>query len=102
MNELSLLASSPTAPSPPASLVAENVLRRLFRSWAYIEVRFDVLQPVNEGSSVGLGQTYNVADEVGGFLSLRPDSGNPIAELRFASPIIRAIADVRFDSQVLS
>ncbi|MFC2105166.1 ATP phosphoribosyltransferase regulatory subunit [Candidatus Bipolaricaulota bacterium] len=80
MNELSLLASSPTAPSPPASLAAENVLRRLFRSWAYIEVRFDVLQPVTEGSSVGFGQTYNVADEVGGFLSLRPDFTSLVAQ----------------------
>ncbi|MBE0634567.1 ATP phosphoribosyltransferase regulatory subunit [Candidatus Bipolaricaulota bacterium] len=79
MNELSLRAGSPTSPFPPASLAAEEILRRLFRGWAYIEARFDVLQPMNEGSSVDLGQTYNVADEAGGVLSLRPDFTSLVA-----------------------
>lgn len=79
MNELSLRANSPRSPSPPASLSAEDVLRRLFRGWAYIEARFDVLQPMNDGRPYDLGQTYNVADEVGGLLSLRPDFTSLVA-----------------------
>ena len=80
MNELSLCANSPTSPSPPASLAAEGVLRRLFRGWAYIEARFDILQPMNDGRPYDLDQTYNVADETGGMLSLRPDFTSLVAQ----------------------
>ncbi len=80
MNELSLCANSPTSPSPPASLAAEGVLRSLFRGWAYIEARFDILQPMNDGRPYDLDQTYNVADETGGMLSLRPDFTSLVAQ----------------------
>lgn len=80
MNELSLCTNSPTSPSPPASLAAEGVLRSLFRGWAYIEARFDILQPMNDGRPYDFDQTYNVADEAGGMLSLRPDFTSLVAQ----------------------
>ena len=62
------------------ALEAEGVLRQVFQSWAYIETRFNVLQPMSEDRSVDRAQTYSVADETGGLLTLRPDFTSLVAQ----------------------
>jgi ATP phosphoribosyltransferase regulatory subunit len=80
MNSLTMRASSKMAPSPPAALAAERILRRLFRGWTYIETRFGILQPADGVQPADLGRTFDVPDESGGLLSLRPDFTSLVAQ----------------------
>ncbi len=89
MNELNRLASSRNAPIFPATLVVEDRLRQLFRAWAYIETRFDVLQPTGNYTPDELDRTYTVSDTASGAAALRPDFTSLVA--REAATIGQAV-----------
>jgi len=79
MNQLKRLTSLQSAPISPAVSAVEDRLRGLFRAWAYVETRFDVLQPARDYMPHELDRIYTVSDAADGALALRPDFTSLVA-----------------------